>query len=364
MTGYPFDTIFTLDARSNIFLEVTAAHHSLVDAEVFDLIQTQFRMTTEILASKKIQYGQLRRALVPSIEFHERALVFDYTRFNSALYGREVIHALLPVLRRDATHSVLAGDWVGDGLFGDWLEMSPPARGTVRVGRPACRYDTTYFVYLNGLSPQDTDLLEAAFEQHPAYLGMLDLDRSTPLKTYLSTCLVRDFIKHRQVVIKGHEDDRDPSEDYNLSPFDFERFGCTVRSLPLLLYDLFLSYKIEALMPLADGFDRKFALNAMTDAPRPLDDFQVLLEEPKLRYLREHKAGSLKRMGFAESTAEQIASQIRAKVDSSYIYELARSSNGKTLKFTVLVEAVDGERAQCALEYQIADARLRVITFY
>jgi len=46
---------------------------------------------------------------------------------------------------------------------------------------------------------------------------MLDLDFDSPVKTFLSTCLVRDFIKHRKIIIKGHEDDRDPDENCNLS---------------------------------------------------------------------------------------------------------------------------------------------------
>jgi hypothetical protein len=43
---------------------------------VFNLIQARFIDTTKIFSSKKIDYRNLRRALVPSIDRNERAPVF------------------------------------------------------------------------------------------------------------------------------------------------------------------------------------------------------------------------------------------------------------------------------------------------
>jgi hypothetical protein len=88
-----------------------------------------------MLTSKRIKYTDLRRALVPSIDRHERALVFDYTRFDTLMYGRDVIHKLLPHLRPESTHSVLCGDWLRDGVFSKWLGISPGAIGTVNPER-------------------------------------------------------------------------------------------------------------------------------------------------------------------------------------------------------------------------------------
>jgi hypothetical protein len=36
----------------------------------------------------------------------------NYTMFDVATYGREMIHQLLPQLRRESTHSILCGDWL------------------------------------------------------------------------------------------------------------------------------------------------------------------------------------------------------------------------------------------------------------
>jgi hypothetical protein len=363
MAGYQFDPILTVEARSNLFLEVMTQRLRLTDPMVFNLIQRLLREMLDILSKKHIHYADLRQALVPSTNRYERGLVFDYTKFASPLYGQDVIHTLLPHLDRRSTHSVLCGDRLHRGIFGEWLAISPGAHGTVNGDSPNLSQQTLYFAYLNNLSDFGARAIDAAFQSHPAYLGSLDLDRASPVKGYLSLCLVRDFIQHRNLIIRAHEDDRDTAEDFNLSLFDFERFGFTVRSLPSIYYGVLLSYKIERLT-LPQELDQRFALNALSPAPRLLDDFEVILEAPKLEYLRKEKSGSLMRAGFSSLNAADIAAQIRAKVDSSYIYNLARSTNGHTLKFNVLVESEAGARAQCALEYRPADRTLRVITFF
>ena len=366
MIPYPFQTIHTLEARSNALLEVTTKHFQLNDPQIFQMIQGLLQPTVEILASKGIVYEDLRNVLVPSRKKHDRALVFNYNKFDTGDYGRDVIDRLMPLLRRDSSHSFLFGDWLHEkraraGAFGKWLEISPGAIGTINLELAHERYSPYYFAYLNNLTDADAMRLDQGFRTHPAYLGSLDLDFDSALKTYLSTCLVRDFIKHRKVIIKGHEDDRDPAEDYNISRFDFAQFGLTVRSLPSMYYGVLLSYKIERLHTPKDG-DRRFSLNALTPAPKMIDDFEVQLDEAKLKHLQKEKGGSLKRAGMAGLDARGIARRIREKVDGSYIYRLARATNGNTLKFDVMIEAIPGVRTECALKYLPEERLLKVIT--
>jgi hypothetical protein len=247
--------------------------------------------------------------------------------------------------------------------FGKWLDGSPGAVGTVNLERAHEKYSPYYFTYLNNLTHADAIRIDQRFKAHPAYIGSLDMDFDSPVKTYLSTCLIRDFIKRRNVIIKGHEDDRDPAEDYNLSLFDFDQFGLTLRSLPLMYYGVLLSYKIERLHQPEDG-DRRFSLNALTPAPRMIDDFEVQLDKAKWKYLQDEKGGTLKRAGMAGLDPADIARRIREKVDDSYIYRLSRATIGDTLKFNVMIEATPGARTECALEYVPEQRILQVITLY
>ncbi|MFY3742480.1 hypothetical protein ACOQFB_01125 [Anaeromyxobacter sp. Red801] len=359
---FAFDTIHTLEARSNVFLEVTAKHFELSDDHVFALIHLLLKRLRAALSSKGIEYERLRPALTPSIDRDEHAFVFDSAECHSSLYGREAIRTILPLLDRDSTHSVLCGDWLPSrGSFAEWAELSRSCVASL----PSClggRGDTLYFVYLNHLTPTTTARLHATLQQSSFYLGYLDLTLASPLKACLATTLVRECIKHRRIILRAHEDDRDDSEDVDLSLFEFATLGFTVRSVPAMLYGPFLSYKIER--PVLKGeLDIHFSLNALTPAPLALRGFDVVLEPSKLEYLRTHKRGSLESAGLHELDPQEFARQIRAKVEANYIYRLARSADGTTLKFNVVAEFA-GARTVCALEYIPAERRLRVITLY
>jgi hypothetical protein len=223
--------------------------------------------------------------------------------------------------------------------------------------------DTLYFVYLNNLSSAATSRVHARLLASPWYLGFLDLDLASLVKACLSFMLVRAFIKHESLIIGGHEDDRDDSENVNLSLFDFDSLSLSVRSVPLMLYGPFLSYKVER--PVVEGDrDSKFSLNAMTPHPVEFDDFDIVLEEQKLEYLKREKRGSLQQAGLINLNAEEIAGQIRAKFVRNYIYNLSRSATGETLKFNIILEFPGGVRKVCALNYDTPSKVLKVITFY
>jgi hypothetical protein len=368
VSAYQFQTIHTLEARSNMLLEVTQKYFKLTDPQVFQMIQGLLQPAVELLASKGIRYEELRNVLVPSRDHHDRALAFNYTKFDTGFYGKDVVHRLLPLLRPNSSHSLLFGDWIHSerplaSEFGRWLESSPEAVGSVSLDLAQERYSPYYFAYLNNLTAADAARIDQGFKAHPAYIGMLDLDFDSPVKTFLSTFLIRDFIKHRKFIIKGHEDDRDSHENYNLSLFDFDQFGLSVRSVPLTYYGVLLSYKVERQHILQDG-DRRFSLNALTPAPRMIDEFDVQLDEAKWKYLQDRKSGSLKRSGMAGLDAVGISQRIREKVDDSYIYRLSRATQGDTLKFNVMIEPIHGARLECALEYLPQQQALRVITLY
>jgi hypothetical protein len=247
--------------------------------------------------------------------------------------------------------------------FGEMLTASPSASSDREIVRRGGRGDTLYFVYLNNLSSAATSRVHDRLVASPWYLGFLDLDSASPVKACLSLMLVRAFIKHESVIIGGHEDDRDDNENVNLSLFDFDSLALSVRSVPLMLYGIFLSYKIER--PVFEGErDTKFSLNAMTPNPIEFRDFEVVLDERRLDYLRENKAGSLRQTGLLKLNAKEIVRQIRSKIAANYIYSLSRSTNGETLKFNIILQFSGGVRKICALGYDTPKKVLKVITFY
>jgi hypothetical protein len=73
---------------------------------------------------------------------------------------------------------------------------------------------------------------------------------------------------------------------------------------------------------------------------------------------------TLERSGFEGLSSADIAEQIRCKVKANYIYNLARSEDGSTMKFNILLENPGLARFLCALEHRPQDRQLRVITLF
>ena len=361
---YDFDVIYTLEARSNFMLDVITTRYGLSEKRVFDEIKSAIAQLRPTLDSKGVQYADLKRALVPNIDREERAFVFDWTKFSTSWYGREVLRMMLPLLEKGSSRSVLVGDWASkygfNGIFQE--SFGEVAAGSLLDESRAA--DTLYFVYLNNLTSAAITRLDAELSKHVAYLGFIDLTYTSLMKAMLSTMLVRAFIQHRTTIIQGHEDDRPDSEDVNLVGYDFEQFGYTNRSVPGWLYGWFLAYKIERPVLPDDDSDTRFSLNAMTATPYPIAQCVVELDERKLEYLQREKAGSLRIANFEALSAEQIAAQIRAKLAMNYIYHLARATDAGTLKFNIIIENGRVARNTCALEYRPQEQLLKIITFF
>ena len=95
-----------------------------------------------------------------------------------------------------------------------------------------------------------------------------------------------------------------------------------------------------------------------------LDEFEVVLDDQKLQYLKDNHPEGLERSGFASMSAEEIAKQVRSKVKANYIYNLARSEDGSVMKFNIILENLGVSRSLCALEHLPREKKLRVITLF
>lgn len=364
MTALPFNTIFTLEARSHMLLEVAAAQFKMTDEQVFRDIQRAHRELIQVLVSKGINYQDLRNALVPTTNRNERAYLLNWEKVQSANYGRVIVENVLHAFDPRSSHSVLLGDWIYNKGHNAW-SVGELRKALAGAAAPYTgQGHDLYIVYVNNLSDGQADELHASFQRLSAYVGFLDLTFASPLKAYISTMLVRAFIKHRKLIIQGHEDDRPNSENISMLPYGFEAAGYALRSLQSWLYGIFLSFKIERPVFLPNDTDTRFSLLAMGASSAELDEFEVALDDRKLQYLKDKHPEGLERSGFAGPGATDIAEQIRGKVKANYIYNLARSGDGSTMKFNILLENPGVARFLCAMEYRPNERQLRVITLF
>ena len=137
-----------------------------------------------------------------------------------------------------------------------------------------------------------------------------------------------------------------------------------MKSVPGLHYGILLSCKIER--PTSEKLeqDSRFSLNSLSPALLPLSSLEVNVEPAKLWYLKNTKAGSMKRARIEAISDTELASRIKEQILDNYIYKLARSNNGETLKFNVILELEHKAKLQCSLEYLPLQETLRLITLF
>lgn len=225
-----------------------------------------------------------------------------------------------------------------------------------------------YCVYVNNLSRTMVESLTSGLEDYEPFAGYVDGSTSSAMKDWLSSTLVRSYLKASGIVVTLHEDDEPNTHDQNTQGWPWEENDYTVRSLQAMCFDHLLAYKIERRV-LPGESDTEFALTAISGRPHPLGELPVAVEEAKAEYLNAEKAGGLDRAGLGQMSNDELAAVIRAKIADSYIYELRYRANLNESYFSIMLEVRHPEtevvtRLLARLEYQPGPPMLRLVTLY
>jgi hypothetical protein len=359
-------TIFTINSRSYVMLEVMRDHFGIIAQRMRREIQALQRELIAILNSKGINYDELRAALVPRMDRQEAAFIFDSTAFESGHYGRETFNHVLPLLESRSTQSILVGDLLGN----DQRLIFEILRESIILSRSFTFKNSTllYCVYINNLSDTALQCLHQGLATCQAYLGYIPTTFGSRAKIYVSMSVCGFIVKKGKTLIVAHEEDRPNSENINITIYPLEDFGYKVASLQSLYFSIFLAFKIER--PTFKGFeiDTELSLNAISDQVALFDDFNVILDEAKHGYLINEKLGKLKKAGLVAADREYIEALIQSQLSANYIYNLTYLDEHDVMKFNIMLEIqrTDGypTRMTAALEYLPDKQTLRVITLH
>jgi hypothetical protein len=220
-------TIHTLNARGNVMLEVARNYFSLSPTQMSREIQALRNEIEAVLATKGIRYDGLKSALVPDRKKREIALVFDTTRIDDGWYGLAVAKKLIPLLDKSSNHSILAGDYLGNNDNQDTRFAA--MRAAVQLVRSTTFQHSSqfYIVYINNLTSAMVERIVGGLSSWEGFAGFADTTFASYFKLLLSTMLVNVCVKHGNVIIQGHEDDRSADEDVNMCGYPFEEHGYT-----------------------------------------------------------------------------------------------------------------------------------------
>jgi hypothetical protein len=359
-------TIFTINARGNMFLEVAKKYLSLDDKVMHSEINRMFDELIKVLDSKEIKYENLKSCLIPKNDRKEIGLIFDTSKIESNWYGKNVFTKLIPLLPKNSTHSILCGDYIGDNETQNDLFFR--FYGAIKQTREfEYQHFTQFFIiYINNLSKNMFDKMISDLWDFESFIGFFDLTNQSFMKSYLSTILANSFIKNNRTILTEHEDDRDNSENINLVSYPFEKSGYKVKSIQGIYFGVFLSYKIER--EIFKGFesDGDFALNSISPIVSRIEEIEI--EENKLDYLRTVKKGKLKKANLITYTKSELTELIKKKIKSNYIYNMTYLKSYNVFKFDILIELLNTlneiVKITIGFEYIPEHQKLRLITLY
>ncbi len=245
------------------------------------------------------------------------------------------------------------------------------AQEVVFVKSCTWRHSSQFFiVYINNLTGQRHFDIQNCLVDCSGYVGWVNCYSPSFLKTYLSFILCNVFLKAKKLmIIQGHEDDRDNSEDVNMVGYPFEEHGYTCKSFQSMYNDLFLHYKIERGVYPGFESDTLFSLNAISNSVVPLEECEVIVEDPKLRYLQEQKEGSMKKSGLLPLTREEVQAKIRQRLAENYIFNMSYAPEHQTMKFNTILNFTPADvkkpiKLTVSLKYEPSIKRVRLITMF
>lgn len=360
--------IYTLNARDNIILDILGGSLISDNKHLRAEITAAHRELLGILSSKGMEYKSLRWALSPHERKQECAFFFEIEeleKLSSPSYSATAGSHVLPLLNRDTTCSILTGQlWHPNNDEGlDLLNRHLRRRRSIHL----TDVHQLFCIYLNNLTPPALERIINGLSGFAPYVGHVPTTTNSPIKDWLSVVLGSAYIQAKRRMLGMHEPDVPNEENWNLLlwPLEEQRYECI--SVQDIYYHLFLSYKIErAPHPIREK-DNMYGLSAISDLPLPFHELNVLIEEPKLQYLRENKYGSLKTSGITEYSAHDLQTLIASKVKDNYIYNLRFDVESGVSLFNIIVEVLnpvrtDAVRLMVGLEYRPQERLLRLTT--
>ena len=346
--------IWTLEARDSVMLQVVTAQFKLTPAQVREEINQAHKLTIEAIAAKGVSYGELRKALTPQRDRLERAFLFDTARIDEGWYGLPVAEALIPLLPRQLSCSIQLGDLSisNQDLGFDLLRRYAVAHRDLELGNT----NQIYCIYLNNLTLAMAESITDGLRDYKGFFAHVDTTTGSQMKDWLSITLVDGYLKHRDLVLNGHEDDVSDEEDRNMKGWPWEENNYVCRSIRDMYFHLFLGYKIERRVLPETEDDTHFALTAISGRPLPLPELSVEVAGAKGDYVRKSHPAGLARAGLIEMSDEELADAIKAKINDSYIYNLRYFEEHDSSLFNLILEVGDpsGERSTrllVSLEY-------------
>ncbi len=364
--------IYTLNACDYLIYLITKAAFNLSENDVYSMIKQDFSLLNKRLEMKKIKYESLKKALIPNQEKNknEVCLVFDSSFIDEYNYGYAIFKELIPLFNKDSTYSILVGDYV-DSLYNlkesQRILFDNLEENIIKCNDSTFKYSGQYYlVYINRINNSEFSNIINGVKQFKWFYGYCVLNNNSKFKSYLSYILTHLCIKNKNVVIGSHPNDVNDEQNMNIIGYPFEKNSFKFVSINEDSYGVFLSYKIESILP--DKDDVGFSFNALFPKFDSIEKLTINITDGRLDYLNSGstgKDGILKSIGLYNIEKEKFKRIIFRTICGKYIYCLEHNQYGD-YKFNVCVELPTSNRnirkTTIALKYYPNSGEIEILT--
>ena len=340
---------------------------NLSSAQLSSEINNSFIYFESLLGKAKINYTDLRKVLVPSIDKKEICFVFDTLYIKECSYGIKILNDLLPFFNKQKKYNVLFGDLLdySNYKFTDKiLDIMCAACNINRVDEH--KFTNRYFlIYINNLSKSDFQKFANCVSSRPYFVGYADMTYSSLFKSYISNCISSQFILLNNKVICKHEPDIEDIASINIIGCDFEHNGFEIVSVSSDYYSLFLDYLIDSSVSVWEKDNAyKELMSDIISYECDLNDFLFNIPDEKIMYLIHHSNIQL-RLGNPNNVKETIQNMVSHCIKNNIFYELDFNKlQYEIIKFNVFIDVSNSTKLTCSIKYNILQKSFELITMY
>jgi len=290
------DFLHLLNTQSNCAWEVMCDVFKLNSKQQHSELNRMLKETKEILLKKGIQYRRLRKLLTPYASFH--IFVFDSCKIENSCYGLCIHEKITDCLKADPNdNNSNIAFLVGDYLVNDLKHVRvlkylfTEANINVSNWHNATQY---YIVGLVNASLRVINSIKESFADEVYYCGNADLTTNHfRLKTYLTMTLCQHSIKVGKRIVFGVPDllEVEQLKDGRIVPnYSFFVSDDYDGYIPVhvldVLYSMFLSPRLQSLLVSREEMQNSLIL--LNPDLVIQDDYKIIVEPKKLKYIREH----------------------------------------------------------------------------
>ena len=323
------------------------------------MILNDFLSLDLLLSKEKIQYQDLKSALIPPDAKHhfDFLFIFDYSKGNNNWFGMPIYKKLFTVIMKsefkNSKNSIFSGDLLFDrASFHKIIEFIEKKLGTSLFPNK-----TNYFtIFISNLTDNQKNLISYIFKDEEYYVGAVDI---TLKNDYLKFALVLPSvgIKYKNKFLMPSVEDSYTSVLECTMPNDLIKVYIND-----YFFDTYLHYNYHSYIY---STNKDYALNILNcDMATPISNFKLVIEENKFEnYLKKEKKHVIKNLNTynEENLSLEVFTSLVKQSLSNNIFNIVIDQY--VTKFNTILDT-QTTRMVFSFEYNKAKKIIRLITAF